>query len=88
MALGAARTSVLRLVVVQAMSLALAGVAAGALAAWLLTRLMQKLLFGVVPSDPVTFAAGTILITLVAAAAAALPAFRATRVDPAVALRG
>jgi ABC-type antimicrobial peptide transport system permease subunit len=87
MALGAARASVMRMVLRQAMTLALVGVAAGAGGAWILTRLMQKLLFGVEPSDPLTFAAVAALLAAVAAAAAVIPALRATRVDPMIALR-
>jgi putative ABC transport system permease protein len=87
MALGAERTAVMRMVLGQAMTLAAIGVAAGAAAAWTLTRLMQKLLFGVEPSDPLTFTAVALLLTAVAACAAAVPALRATRVDPATALR-
>jgi putative ABC transport system permease protein len=87
MALGAERTAVMRMVLGQAMTLAAIGVAAGAAAAWTLTRLMQKLLFGVEPSDPLTFTAVALLLTAVAASAAAVPALRATRVDPATALR-
>ena len=87
MALGAQRGAVMRLVVGQAMALAAAGLVAGAIGAWLLTRLMQKLLFGVTPSDPLTFAAVSILLALVAAVAASVPGLRATRVDPVVALR-
>ena len=87
MALGAARSAVMRMVLGQALTLAAIGVAAGAGGAWMLTRLMQKLLFGVEPSDPVTFAAVAALLAAVAAAAAVVPALRATRVDPAIALR-
>jgi putative ABC transport system permease protein len=87
MALGAPRASVMRMVVGHAMMLALAGVAAGATGAWLLTRLMQKLLFAVKPSDPVTFLALSVLLALVAAVAASLPGLRATRLDPVIALR-
>jgi putative ABC transport system permease protein len=87
MALGAPRGSVLRMVVGQAMTLALIGVALGAVGAWLLTRLMQKLLFGVTASDPVTFLAVSALLALVAALAASVPGLRATRVDPVIALR-
>jgi putative ABC transport system permease protein len=87
MALGAARGTVLQMVVGQALALAAAGVAAGGAGAWLLTRLMQKLLFGVEPSDPLTFAAVAGVLTVVAAAAALVPALRATRIDPAIALR-
>jgi putative ABC transport system permease protein len=87
MALGAPRARVLKMVVGQAMTLALIGVAAGAAGAWGLTRLMQKLLFGVQPADPVTFAAVATLLTFVAAVAASVPGLRATRVDPVIALR-
>ena len=87
MALGAQRAAVLRMVVGQAMTLAAIGLAAGAVGAWLLTRLMQKLLFGVTPSDPVTFVAVSASLALVAVVAASIPGLRATRVDPVVALR-
>jgi putative ABC transport system permease protein len=87
MALGAPRARVLQMVVGQAMTLALIGVAAGAVGAWILSRLMQKLLFGVQPSDPVTFAAVATLLAFVAAVAASVPGLRATRVDPVIALR-
>ena len=87
MALGAPRAAVMRMVVGQAMVLAGIGLAAGAVGAWLLTRLMAKLLFGVTPSDPLTFAAVSALLALVAAVAASVPGIRATRVDPVIALR-
>lgn len=87
MALGAPRANVLRLVVGQAMALAAVGVGVGAAGAWLLTRLMQKLLFGVTASDPLTFAAVSALLGLVAGVAASVPGLRATRVDPVIALR-
>jgi putative ABC transport system permease protein len=87
MALGAPRAQVMRMVVGQAMVLTAIGVAAGAAGAWTLTRLMQKLLFGVQPSDPLTFLGVSVLLALVAAAAAAMPGLRATRVDPVIALR-
>ena len=87
MALGAERARVMRMVVGQALLLAAAGVAAGAGGAWLLTRLMRKLLFGIDPSDPLTFAAVAAILTLVAAGAAFVPALRATRVDPGAVLR-
>ena len=87
MALGAPQAAVMRMIVRQAMLLAAIGLVTGAIGAWILTRLMQKLLFGVTPSDPATFAAVSILLTLVAGAAAIVPGLRATRVDPVIALR-
>jgi putative ABC transport system permease protein len=86
-ALGAQGSDVLKLVVGQGMTLALAGVGLGLAAAAGLTRLMASLLFGVSPTDTPTFAAIAILLTAVAFAACVLPARRATRVDPMVALR-
>jgi putative ABC transport system permease protein len=87
MALGAQRSAVMRMIVRQAMTLAGIGLVAGGIGAWLLTRLMQKLLFGVTPSDPLTFAAVSAGLALVAVVAASVPGLRATRVDPVVALR-
>ena len=87
MALGAQRATVLRMVVGQAMTLAGVGIAAGAAGAWGLTRLMQKLLFGVEPSDPATFIAVAAVLALVAGVAASIPGLRATHVDPVIALR-
>jgi predicted permease len=87
MALGAQRAAVLRMVVGQAMSLTIAGVAMGALGAFALTRLMTKLLFNVRPGDPFTFAAVAALLVGVAVVASCVPGLRATRVDPVVALR-
>jgi putative ABC transport system permease protein len=87
MALGAQRAAVLRMVVGQAMTLAGIGLVAGAAGAWLLTQFMRKLLFGVTPSDPLTFGAVSVLLALVAAVAASVPGLRATRVDPVIALR-
>jgi putative ABC transport system permease protein len=87
MALGAQRGRVMRMVVGQAMTLAAIGVLAGGIGAWLLTRLMQNLLFGVTATDPLTFALVSVGLAAVAAAASAIPGLRATRVDPVVALR-
>jgi putative ABC transport system permease protein len=87
MALGAKPRDVLRLVVRQAMILVLAGVAIGLLASLALTRLMKGLLFSVSVTDPITFVVISLLMTLIALLACVVPARRATKVDPMVALR-
>ena len=87
MALGARHGDVLRMVVGQAMALTVVGIVIGGAGAFLLTRLMAKLLFNVQPSDPVTFAAVVAVLGSVAAIASYIPGRRATRVDPVVALR-
>jgi putative ABC transport system permease protein len=87
LALGAAPRDVLRLVVRQGMSLALIGVALGLVAALTLTRVMKELLFNVSTTDPATFALITLLLVVVALIASYIPARRATKVDPLVALR-
>jgi ABC-type antimicrobial peptide transport system permease subunit len=69
------------------MKLTLAGIATGLIAAFLLTRLMSTLLFGISPVDPAIFGAVPALLTVVALSACYLPAYRATRVDPMMALR-
>jgi predicted permease len=87
MALGAERSDVLRAVLRDGATMALAGVAIGLTAALGLTRLMTNMLFGISPHDPATVAGVVSLLTVVALAACYIPARRATRVDPMMALR-
>jgi putative ABC transport system permease protein len=87
MALGAARGRVLALVVGQGMALAGIGVTIGLVAAFALTRLLTSQLFGVGATDPATFTLVSALLVAIALLATLLPAMRATRVDPVVALR-
>lgn len=87
MALGAQQGDVLRLVVKQGLTLALVGVVIGLAASFVLTRLMSNLLFGVSVTDPITFLVVSVLFVSIALMASYIPARRAARVDPLVALR-
>jgi putative ABC transport system permease protein len=87
MALGARTGDVLALIVKGGIGLALAGVGIGLIVALVLTRLMESLLFGVAPTDVLTFVVGSLGLVAVAALACYIPARRATKVDPLVALR-
>jgi putative ABC transport system permease protein len=87
LALGAQGSDVLRLVVGQGMRLALVGLAVGLACAFAVTRVMRTLLYGVGPTDPLTFAGGALLLAAVALLSSYLPARRATKVDPLVAFR-
>ena len=86
-ALGARRSDILRLVLIQAVRLVMAGEAVGLVGAWVLTRTMMHLLVGISPSDPFTYLGVTALLLGVAFLACGIPALRATRIDPMLALR-
>jgi ABC-type antimicrobial peptide transport system permease subunit len=87
LALGAGRGSILRLVVAPALAMTAAALAIGGAGAFALTRVLSTLLYGVTPRDPATFAGAAALLTIVALAATAVPAWRAAAVDPADVLR-
>jgi len=87
MALGAQRSQIVGLVVRQGLEMAAAGTVVGLVAAWALRNTVSQLLFGISPADPVTFATAGLVLIAFAVAASLLPARRATKVDPMVALR-
>jgi len=87
MALGAERRDVLRLIVGQGLALALVGSGAGLLLAFAVTRVLQRFLFGIGATDPLTFIGVALLLTMIALLACWIPARRATKVDPLTALR-
>ncbi|MGH9632743.1 MAG: FtsX-like permease family protein, partial [Bryobacteraceae bacterium] len=87
LALGAQVRDVLALVVIEGMKPALAGIAAGAFGAWMLGGVLSRLIFGISPADPYTFAAVALLLAAVALLACLLPAYRAARTEPVTALR-
>jgi ABC-type antimicrobial peptide transport system permease subunit len=86
-ALGAQSRDVLKLILTQGLKLALVGVVIGLLAAFALTRWMESMLFGVRPTDPLTFMLIALALTMVALVACWIPARRAAKLDPIVALR-
>jgi putative ABC transport system permease protein len=87
LALGARLGDVMRMVVFEGMKPTLLGVAIGVVGALALGRVLSGLIYGVKPTDPVTFLIVTILLALIALLSCILPAYRATKVDPMVALR-
>ncbi|MGH9314580.1 MAG: FtsX-like permease family protein [Vicinamibacterales bacterium] len=87
MALGARRSEVMGLVLGQSLVLTAAGIALGLAAAAVVTRYLDRMLFGLTPLDPATFVAVSLMFGLVATLASYLPARRATKVDPVIALR-
>jgi ABC-type antimicrobial peptide transport system permease subunit len=87
MALGARRNDVLRLVLAQGLRLSAAGAAVGLAGAFAASRLMSRFIYGVAPTDPLSYVVSTLVAVSVALLASYLPARRATKVDPIVALR-
>ena len=87
LALGATRRGIATLVVREGLTLALMGSVAGLISALFLSRLLSKLLYGVTPTDPITFAGAVLVLLTVAAIACWIPSYRATRIDPMIVLR-
>ena len=87
MALGATRTEVLKLVLGKGMALTMVGIVVGFVGAFGLTRFLSGMLYGIRPADPLTFVGVALLLAAVGLVAAYVPARRATKVDPMVALR-
>ena len=87
MALGASVPDVLRIVAIESLRPTLAGIVAGIAGALGISTLLTKLIFGIRPTDPATYAIAAILLTIVAMVASVIPAWRATRVDPLQVLR-
>jgi len=87
MALGASSASVMRMILGHGRRLTLVGIAIGVLGALVVSRLMQQVLFDVSPAEPIVYVALSVILLLVAECAAWLPARRATRIDPVIALR-
>ena len=87
LALGATRRGIASLVVREGLTLALTGSVAGLISALFLSRLLSKLLYGVSPTDPITFAGAVLVLLAVAAIACWIPSYRATRIDPMIVLR-
>ena len=87
MALGAERPEILWLILKQGLGMAVPGTAVGLAGAWVLRKTVAELVFGISPADPATFAAAALVLISVAVSASLLPAQRATKVDPMVALR-
>jgi ABC-type antimicrobial peptide transport system permease subunit len=87
LALGADRSRITNMILREGLKLALGGAAVGLIGSAIVSRLMAGLLYGVSPHDPLTFASVTILLSTVAVAACLLPAWRATHIDPIIAMR-